>query len=441
MNKRLWIDKAAMLGIDQFEIYESTTVEKEMTWFQGQVDTLVSSKVTGVSIRGVIGDKMANMALEKVEDSQCEDILEALIEQGEAISSDSQDELRKPQPIDYVKKNVTWHMADMSDVRQILETLEKKMLAYDSRVIQVGYLGYSQGSGSRTITNSLGLDVSDEDEMQYIGASVVVQENEEVKDGFCIEVVYDFDAFDLDGFVKKVCDKALNKLGASSIPSCSCPVIFEKDAMTSLFASFTGLFNGELMYKGISPLKDKFNEMIFSEKVTVIDDPKNTDCLSVANFDDEGCPTKSKTLVDHGKYVMMLHDTRSAKQMDTESTGNGFKSGYASGVGVRPMNCYIEPGEKSFEELCQTIQDGFVVTDLQGLHAGLDFVSTNFSLQCQGFWVKNGKKEKNVTLVTVANNFLDMMKHVIAVGNDLDWSYHSVCSPSIAFEKCTISGE
>lgn len=50
MNKQVWIEKALGLGIQEFEIYQSTTVEKEMTWFQGQMDTLVSSKVTGTSL-------------------------------------------------------------------------------------------------------------------------------------------------------------------------------------------------------------------------------------------------------------------------------------------------------------------------------------------------------------------------------------------------------
>ena len=54
MNKQVWIEKALGLGIQEFEIYQSTTVEKEMTWFQGQMDTLVSSKVTGTSIRGIV---------------------------------------------------------------------------------------------------------------------------------------------------------------------------------------------------------------------------------------------------------------------------------------------------------------------------------------------------------------------------------------------------
>lgn len=441
MNKQVWIEKALSLGIQEFEIYQSTSTEKEMTWFQGQVDTLVSSKVTGTSIRGIVDGKMANMALEEVDDTKCEAILKSLIEQAHIISSDETDSLRKPEPIDIVKKDVTWNMASTQRVKSILEQIESKILAYDSRVVQVGYLGYSQGKANRSIVNSLGINVQDEDEMQYIVASVVVKQAEEIKDANLVEIVYDFDTYDLDSFVSKVCDKALAKLGATSIPSCTCPVIFEKDAMTSLFAAFTGLFNGELMYKGISPLKDKFNEQIFSDSITIVDNPKNTDCLSIANFDDEGCPTQSKTLVDHGKYVMMLHDTRSSNRMHTTSTGNGFKSGYASSVSVQPMNCYIQPGKDSLEDLCQKIQNGFVIQDLAGLHAGLDFVSTNFSLQCSGFWVKDGKREKNVTLVTVANNFLDMMKHVLAVGNDLDWSYHQIASPSIAFEQCTISGE
>ena len=42
------------------------------------------------------------------------------------------------------------------------------------------------------------------------------------------------------------------------------------------------------------------------------------------------------------------------------------------------MNCYIVPGNDSFEDLCTKIKDGFVVQNLAGLHAGLDFVSTNF---------------------------------------------------------------
>ena len=119
----------------------------------------------------------------------------------------------------------------------------------------------------------------------------------------------------------------------------------------------------------------------------------------------------------------------------TESTGNGFAGGIA------PMGCCIVPGDKSLEELCSDMDEGLVVTEIQGLHAGLDHVTADFSLQCQGYLVKNGKRDRSVSLITVAGNFLDLMKHVVAVGSDLDWKYRTVAAPSIAFESIAVSGE
>ena len=35
------------------------------------------------------------------------------------------------------------------------------------------------------------------------------------------------------------------------------------------------MFSGEMINKGISPVRGKVGEKIFSEKITVVDDPKN----------------------------------------------------------------------------------------------------------------------------------------------------------------------
>lgn len=127
--------------------------------------------------------------------------------------------------------------------------------------------------------------------------------------------------------------------------------------------------------------------------------------------------------------------------MNVESTGNGFKSGYASPVRVSPMNMWIEPGTEDLDALLARMGDGLVITDLMGLHAGLHFASTQFSLQASGYLVKDGKRGDPVTLITVAGRFLDLMNEVEAVGSDLDWSYKQIASPSILFKQCAISGE
>ena len=56
-------------------------------------------------------------------------------------------------------------------------------------------------------------------------------------------------------------------------------------------------------------------------------------------------------------------------------------------------------------------------------------------------YVKDGKRDHSIALITVAGNFLDMLNHVVEVGNDIEWKYKRVVTPSISFEGCAISGE
>ncbi len=441
MNKEAWIQSALNKGIEEFEIYQSEQKGRSITWFEGQMEALTTHNVLGTAIRGIYQGNMAHMALEKVEDEKMDTILDSLIEQAQNVTSTDIAQLRKPEKYEEVSTHKLWVEPSVEQIKETLLDLEKKIAAYDERVIQVANLGWEQSSGTRSIMNSLDLQVEDHDCVQYLVASVVVAENGVVKDDYKIEVIENLAFFDQDAFVKDLCEKALFKLNARSMPSCQLPVIFSKEAMTPLFNAFMGLFNGDLIYKGISPIKDRLNEAIFSNKITIIDNPKNTDCLSIANFDDEGCPTQRTVLVHDGIFTNMLLDTKSANRLHLESTGNGFKSGYASNVSVQPMNCNIQKGTKSLEKMCQEMKDGLVIDNLQGLHCGIDFVSTNFSLQCSGYLVKDGKKDQAIHLITVADSFLNLMNKVVDVGNDLDWQYHQVASPSIRFSECAISGE
>lgn len=441
MNKQAWIERAKELGLEQFEIYQALSSEKEFTWFQGEIDTFVTSKVLGTSLRAIKNGNVATLTLENVEDETMDEALNALAQQTEVITSTETVSLTEAQEVEIIENPHHFKMLTVEQIEQMLKNIESKALAYDSKIVQVAYLGYEQASGRREITNSLGVELSDEDQVQYVACSVVAQDKDSFKDATKIKVIFDHDSFDEDQFVKEVCEEALGKCGAHSIPSRMCPVIFEKDAMTSLFGAFTGLFSGDMIAKGISPLAKDLGKKVFSEQITIFDDPKNTDALSIASFDDEGYPTRRKVVVDHGVFEQPLFDARSAIKMNTKSTGNGFKSGYASSVHVSPMNMWIEPGNKDLDQLMETMQEGVVITDIMGLHAGLHFASTQFSLQASGYLVKEGKKSDPVTLITVAGRFLDLMNDVWEVGSDLEWTYKQIVSPSILFKNCAISGE
>ena len=52
--------------------------------------------------------------------------------------------------------------------------------------------------------------------------------------------------------------------------------------------------------------------------------------------------------------------------MNTTSTGNGFKSGYASSVGIYPTNFYIQPSVVSYDELIETMDCGLIIDEING---------------------------------------------------------------------------
>ena len=441
MNKQKWIDRARELGVPDLEIYEELSEERRVAWFNGQMDSFVTSSVLGTSIRAVVDGKAANIALEAVDDEKMDETIAALLEQARLVSSKDIETLREPEATDEVRSRTEWIRPSMEEIREKLAAVEKECLAADPRVRQVTEIGWEEAGRSREITNSRGVHVSDDSRSQVLYAGVAAEENGEVKNGFHIAVVPDLAAAKPEELAAETVQDALDELGGKPVPSGKYPVILERRAMTSLFSALTDMFSGDLIGKGLSPLKDAADTAVFSELITVVDDPKNTDCLNVANYDDEGCPTRRKVLVDKGIFRQALHNTKSAARMGTQSTGNGFRQGYAGAVSVRPMNCCVLPGEKSLDALQAEMGDGLVITQLAGLHAGLNHVTTDFSLQCSGYVVKNGKRERSAALITIAGNFLDLMKKVTAVGSDLDWEYRTVACPSILFSSCAIAGE
>lgn len=200
------------------------------------------------------------------------------------------------------------------------------------------------------------------------------------------------------------------------------------------------MFDGESAYKGISLLNDSMGKQIFSDIITIVDDPLMEDGYNSRSFDDEGVACRKKTLVEQGVLKNYLHNLKSAKLMNAVSTGNGFKAGYASNVGIAPSNLYIENGNASVEDMIASMKEGIIVTEITGLHAGLNAMTGEFSLQSQGWYVKDGKKLRPVNLITIAGNFLDAMKDIAMLGNDGKLNASSIGSPSILFTSLSVSG-
>ena len=94
----------------------------------------------------------------------------------------------------------------------------------------------------------------------------------------------------------------------------------------------------------------------------------------------------------------------------------------------------------SLEKLAETAGNGIYITDVEGLHAGANTVSGDFSLSAEGFLIENGRITSPVEQITAAANFFVLLKNIKAVANDLRFGMSGVGSPAVLAENISISG-
>jgi PmbA protein len=106
---------------------------------------------------------------------------------------------------------------------------------------------------------------------------------------------------------------------------------------------------------------------------------------------------------------------------------------------------YLENGDMTEEELLAKANEGVYITDLSGLHAGANAISGDFSLQSAGFMIHGGKKCEYVKSFTVAGNFYDLLKNIVALANNcqLPSATGSTAfgSPTVLVEGLSIAGK
>jgi PmbA protein len=101
----------------------------------------------------------------------------------------------------------------------------------------------------------------------------------------------------------------------------------------------------------------------------------------------------------------------------------------------------VEKGVKSFDEMLVDCNSGVLITELAGLHSGLNSISGDFSLSAEGYEVKDGKRGCAVTQITIAGNFFELLKNIEAIGSDLKFGTSGVGSPSILVKEIAVAGE
>ena len=220
---------------------------------------------------------------------------------------------------------------------------------------------------------------------------------------------------DLD-FIAETYNAAEKEVKAKSGPT---RVLFLPEAMYALLWRLSAATSGKAVYEKVSPLTGRKGEKLFSELLTVSDEPLDDTRPGARAFDDEGTVCRSMKLVEAGRLSGYYCDRYYAWKLGGEPTGHGYRSGIEAKAVPTLEHLVIKPGEASLERLIGMMDSGIIVSSVLGAHSG-NILNGDYSIGLSpGFCVEKGKVIGHVKDAMVAGNIYDTLKNVVAVGDRL----------------------
>ena len=398
----------------------------------------------GVCFRCIIGGKAGYASTENLTEEEARSLVSRALENAGSIESEEECFIHK--------KGDSYAVCEKNDSprpsgAELVETalaLQKELYRADRRVVDGTQAYIVYGSQKYALCNSNGLDLEDEFSMANSYGMAIVEDNGEMYDGFKVKDGRTIQELDLKEIAGEAVEEAVSTIGAGSIPSGKYTVVLSNKAMATLLATYSSVFSAEQAQKGMSLLKDKEGEKIAADIVTITDDPRYKDSMVKRTFDGEGVAAYAKNVVENGVLATLLHNLKTAAKAGVKSTGNASKASYSSVVGVSPFTFYLHPSQgegSALEDIFRAAGEGLYITDLEGLHAGANPVSGDFSLSSKGFLITEGKKGAPVKNITVSGSFFELLKKVEIIGNDLELLRGKFGSPAILVRDMAVAGK
>lgn len=425
-------------GCEAAETYYTESDSFEANASGGALDRYSVSKISGMSVRVLYGGKNGYAYTQVLDDPR--PLVLAAIDNAKVIGVTDAHPMqgkcayepvtRAPDPL---------HEKTEAEKIALALRLEQETLDADPRVKRLAYSEVETASGWISIHNTLGLSAERPTGISVHYAMPVVEADGESKSALSFRMGED--VLDTAATAREAAQAAANALGAKPVPSGTYRVLIENLAMADLLTAFSPMFSADEAQKGCSLLANREGQTVGTPSVTVWDDPFHP--AAPRAFDGEGTPCRKKAVIEKGVLKTLLHNCKTAKKAGAESTGNGSRASAASPVSVAPTVLYVESGASTFDSLLEKLGTGLVITELDGLHAGLDTVSGDFSLKASGYLTENGMRVRPVSQITVAGNFLPLLSAVEAVGADFRFAMPEgplVGSPSVLISALAVAG-
>jgi PmbA protein len=443
-SARRAVEAATAAGAGEAEAYVSREAGREVRVHGGEVESLTAATQTGVGVRAWIGHRVGYAYGTDLSEDGVRAIAGRAAEAAAVADEDEFAAPPRPAELEALPGLSDPSIAewDAGRVAELAIAVERTALSVDPRIAGVETAVYADADERIAIASSTGVAGEYETSSCYAYLQALAEGDGARETGLGFGLARGPRGLDPEAIGGEAAARALAMIGATKPASRACPVVLDE----TVAASFAGLIGAALgaraIQRGRSPFAGKLEQEVASAAFALHDDGRDPQGPASAPFDGEGVARRRTALIEGGRLRSFLYDTYTANREGRASTGSASRGGYRSLPSVSTSNLVVAPGSLSLEQLLAEAGEGVYVTDVAGLHSGVNPVTGVFSVGASGRLIRGGQLAEPVREFTIAGELVAMLGAVSAAGAEPRWVPFggSVSTPPLLVAEMAISG-
>lgn len=416
------IQAAVAAGAGEAEAWCEESVSRQIRVYEGAVESLTDSGARGLGLRAFLGARSGYAYGTDLSDAGVRAVAQAAVEAAAIADEDEHAGLPAETGASEVPGLHSAELGAWTTDRKVDLALavERAARALDG-VTQVEDSVYADSEGRSAFANTRGGAGEYAASAAWAWCSAFAGDGADLMTGLGVDMARDPGGLDPEAIGAEAGRRALDLRGARQAASRRCPVVLDAFVAASFLGFIGGMLSAEAVQRGRSLFAGREGEEVASPALRLADDPTDPDGPASAPFDGEGSPTSRTSLIEDGRLRTYLFDTQTARRAGRSTTGNATRGSYRSPPRVGATNLVAEPGSETLAELVRRAGDGILVTDVAGLHSGVNPVSGSFSVGATGRLIEGGEPAAPVREMTIASDLVSMLRAVAAVGSEARW--------------------
>lgn len=406
------IEVAKQLGMDQAEcaIWQASGYEIEVR--NQAMETSESQQDQSIAMTVYQDGKRASIHMNDLHWPLLEQGIRSVCESVPFMASDPCQGLADPEQMAKEVVDVDVHHPVQSDVAHVVDEacrLESLAVAVNPAILSGDGVSVGHYEHHQHYANSHGFDGGMSSTLYRMDCTLVAEKDRLKQRDHDYTVARRLgDLMGVEALAERVANRTLARLGAKSIPSQRCPVLFRPEVARQLFGYLIASLSGGRLYQHRSFLCDALGQSILPSWMDLKECPHQPCGMGSAPFDAEGVATREQFFIKDGEIKQYILGSYAARRLGLVSTGN------AGGV----HNAVVDAKGHGVDDPVAAMDRGLVITEMMG--NGVELTSGRLSLGVFGYWVEGGQVVHPVEGVTIAADLRTLFPSIEAMGNDID---------------------